>query len=133
MEKVPFDLVSPDRLLLSTQADMIVVPGSEGDFGVLPRHSPVISTLRPGVIDVHDGGKIVERIFVASGFAEVDLDARLTVLAEEAINLKDLKRPDLEQRIKDTQEDIADAKDGIFKLKSQGKLDQLKTLLAALG
>src|SRR3546814_18454611 len=69
--KVAFELVSPERLLLSEEVDMVVVPGEEGDFGVLVRHAPLISTLRPGVIKVHNGGSVTEQIFVAGGFAEV--------------------------------------------------------------
>src|SRR3546814_18203914 len=80
--KVAFELVSPERLLLSEEVDMVVVPGEEGDFGVLVRHAPLISTLRPGVIKVHNGGSVTEQIFVAGGFAEVT-PSRCTVLAEE--------------------------------------------------
>mgnify|MGYP003700703339 CR=1 FL=1 len=84
--KVAFELVSPERLLLSEEVDMVEVPGEEGDFGVLVRHAPLISTLRPGVIKVHDGGSVTQRIFVAGGFAEVT-PQRCTVLAEEAVEV----------------------------------------------
>ncbi|HYM30263.1 MAG TPA: F0F1 ATP synthase subunit epsilon [Candidatus Cybelea sp.] len=97
-DKVTFELVSPERLLLSVEADMVVVPGSEGDFGVLAGHQPVISTLRPGSIDVYEGDRIAERIFVAGGFAEVSAD-RLTVLAEEATPFNEVDRPGLAARI----------------------------------
>ena len=70
-DKVQFELVSPEKLLLSEAVDMVVVPGSEGNFGVLPGHSLLISTVRPGFIDVYDGAVISERIFVSGGFAEV--------------------------------------------------------------
>ena len=70
-DKVAFELVSPERLLLSRAVEMVVVPGSEGYFGVLPGHAPLVSTLNPGVIDVYENGAIDERIFVAGGFAEV--------------------------------------------------------------
>src|SRR3546814_14752053 len=80
--KVAFELVSPERLLLSEEVDMVEVPGEEGDFGVLTRHAPLISTLRPGVIKVHDGGSITQKIFVAGGLAEVTTN-RCKVLAEE--------------------------------------------------
>ncbi|MCA1908141.1 MAG: ATP synthase F1 subunit epsilon, partial [Magnetospirillum sp.] len=83
-EKIKFELVSPAKLLVSEAVDMVVVPGSEGDFGALALHAPMITTVRPGVIDVHDGGKVGKRIFVAGGFAEVN-EERVTVLAEEAI------------------------------------------------
>jgi F-type H+-transporting ATPase subunit epsilon len=82
--KFEFELVSPERLVLSEPVDMAVIPGSEGDFGVLAGHSLVISTLRPGVIEVWQGEQVTNRLFVAGGFAEVT-DTRCTVLADEAI------------------------------------------------
>ncbi len=97
-EKVEFELVAPEQLLFSASVDMVVVPGTEGDFGVLPGHAPLISLLRPGVIDVHDEGELSERIFVASGFAEVT-PARCTVLAAEAAPLRDLERGAVEARL----------------------------------
>ena len=83
-ETTAFELVSPERLLVSKDVEMVVVPGAEGYFGVLPRHAPMISTLNAGVIDIHQGGQVEERIFIAGGFAEVTED-RCTVLAEEAV------------------------------------------------
>ncbi len=97
-EKVEFELVAPEQLLFSASVDMVVVPGTEGDFGVLPGHAPLISLVRPGVIDVHDEGELSERIFVASGFAEVT-PARCTVLAAEAAPLRDLERGAVEARL----------------------------------
>ncbi len=97
-DKVAFELVSPERLLLSVEADMVVVPGSEGDFAVLAGHQPVISLLRPGSIDVYEGDKISERIFVAGGFVEVSQD-RLTILAEEATPFGEVDRAALNARI----------------------------------
>ena len=108
-DKVEFELVSPERLLLSEQVDMVVVPGAEGDFGVLPRHAPLISTLRPGIIRVFEGREVKERIFVAGGFAEVTPE-RCTVLAEEAVPVADIDATKLEQELKDLGEDLADAK-----------------------
>ena len=108
-DKVEFELVSPERLLLSAQVDMVVVPGAEGDFGVLPRHSPLISTLRPGVIRVFEGREVKQRIFVAGGFAEVTPE-RCTVLAEEAVPVGEIDAAKIDQQIKDLGEDMADAK-----------------------
>lgn len=88
-EWVEFELVSPARLLVSEPVEMVVVPGVEGDFGVLPGHAPVIAQVRPGVIDIHGDGKVIRRIFVAGGFAEVTPE-RCTVLAEEARPVEDI-------------------------------------------
>ncbi len=109
-DKVTFELASPEALLISTEVDMVVVPGSEGDFGVLPRHAPLISTVRPGVIAVHNGGQVTERIFVAGGFAEVTA-GRCTVLADQAMAVEDLDRGAAEQKLKDAREDLEDARD----------------------
>ncbi|TAN73899.1 MAG: F0F1 ATP synthase subunit epsilon [Magnetospirillum sp.] len=108
-EKIKFELVSPARLLVSSPVDMVVVPGSEGDFGALSRHSPMITTVRPGVIVVHDGGKVSSRTFVVGGFAEVN-EERITVLAEEAIPVGDLTADMAAARKKKAKEAIDDAK-----------------------
>ncbi|HKV15632.1 MAG TPA: ATP synthase F1 subunit epsilon, partial [Reyranella sp.] len=84
MAKISFRLVMPERELLDTEADMVVVPGSEGDFGVLHGHAPLISTVRPGVLEVLQGNKVEQRFIVVGGFAEVTPE-RCTVLADEAI------------------------------------------------
>lgn len=108
-EKIQFELVSPAKLLISSPVDMVVVPGTEGDFGALPRHSPVIATVRPGVIDVHDAGKVSNRIFVAGGFAEVN-EERITVLAEEAIPVAELSADLAAERLKAAREALNDAR-----------------------
>ena len=105
-DKVAFELVSPERLLLSRSVDMVVVPGAEGDFGVLRGHAPLISTLRLGVIDVHDAGGVSERIFVAGGFAEVTAE-RCTVLAEQAVPVADLDRAGIEDEIRSLRDSLA--------------------------
>src|ERR1700751_2241600 len=88
-DKVQFELVSPGKLLLSEGGDMVGVPGPDGNFGFLAGHSLLISTVRPGVIDVYEGNEISERIFVSGGFAEVTPE-RCTVLADEAMPLSAL-------------------------------------------
>lgn len=109
-EKVEFELVSPEELLLSQAVDMVVVPGGDGDFGVLPRHAPMISTVRPGVISVYETRQAVsQRLFVAGGFAEVTPE-RCTVLATEAQPLEEIDRAATEQELRDAREDLADAK-----------------------
>ena len=94
-DKVSFELVSPAKLLLSEDVEMVVVPGAEGDFGVLAGHAPVISTVRPGTITVYQEDGVSERIFVAGGIAEVTME-RCTVLAEEAERVDDIDRAEVE-------------------------------------
>ena len=103
-----FELVSPERLLMSKDVSMVVVPGADGLFGVLPRHSPLLSTLLPGVIDVYEDGAITDQIFVAGGFAEVTED-RCTVLAEEATAVAELDVDRAEQRLVDLRGELKGA------------------------
>ena len=108
-DRIEFELVSPEHLLVSERVEMVVVPGTEGDFGVLPRHTPMISTVRPGVIRVYESGAVKDSIFVAGGFAEVT-PARCTVLADLAMPIAEIDRAAAEQQLKDAREDLADAK-----------------------
>ena len=130
-DKVTFELVSPERLLVSTEADMVVVPGGEGDFGVLAGHAPAISTVRPGVVEVHDEGKEPDRIFIAGGFAEVTPE-RLTVLAEEAVPVAEMDRANLEQRLKDAEEDLEDAEMDDARHKAHATIALLTEMLKAV-
>ena len=101
--KIELEIVTPGKLLLSESADMIVVPGGEGDFGVLPGHAPMLSTVRAGTIDVYDGDKVSAQIFVEGGFAEVT-DERCTVLAEEAMMVADIDKAAADVRLKDARD-----------------------------
>lgn len=130
-EQVEFELVSPEKLLLSEPVDMVVVPGGDGNFGVLPRHSPLISTVRPGVIDVYNKGAVEKRIFVAGGFAEVTGE-RCTVLAEEAVQVEEIDRAETEQALKDARDDLTDAKDAAEKDAAESRIKVLEAKLAAL-
>jgi F-type H+-transporting ATPase subunit epsilon len=119
--KVEFELVSPERLLVSEPVDMIVVPGAEGDFGVLPRHAPMISSLRTGVIRIYEGQTVRESIFVAGGFCEVTGE-RCTILAEDAIPVKDIDVARIDAELKNLREDAADAKDAAERAAAEAKI-----------
>lgn len=108
MAKVAFRLVMPEREVLATEADMVVVPGSEGDFGVLHGHAPVISTVRPGVLEVIQGNKVDRRFIVVGGFAEVTPE-RCTVLADEALPFEEVTAEQLADRERQAQNDVTDA------------------------
>ena len=97
-DRVQFELVTPERLLLSEAVEMVVVPGTEGNFGVLPGHALLISTIRPGTIEVYEGRTVTRRIFVAGGFAEVTAE-RCTVLADQAMAPEALDRPEIEAEL----------------------------------
>ncbi len=109
-DKLQFELVSPEKLLLSEAVGMVVVPGVEGNFGVLPGHALFISTVRPGVIDVYEDKTVSERIFVSGGFAEVTPE-RCTVLADEAVPVSSLDRGAVETQSKTLESSIAGLKD----------------------
>jgi F-type H+-transporting ATPase subunit epsilon len=104
-----FELVSPERLLMSLEVESVVVPGVEGDFMVLPNHSPVMSTIRPGIVTVAIGEGETKEMFVYGGFAEVT-PTGLVILAEEALSVADLDKAQLAQKIQNAKEDIEDAK-----------------------
>ena len=129
-DQVEFELVSPERLLLSASVDMVVVPGAEGDFGVLPGHAPMISGMRTGVIVTYADGSVARRVFVSGGFAEVTAE-RCTVLADEAISFDDTDRNEAEARINTARGQLDDAdKDG--RDAAQARLDVAEALLAAI-
>ncbi len=131
--QLQFDLVSPERLLLSEPVDQVIVPGVEGDFGALPEHSNLISLIRPGVLYVYKGGSNAapERIFVGGGFAEVTATG-CTVLAEQAIPVADIDRATAEKAIADAREDLDDAKDDVAKAVAQNALKVAEARLAAV-
>ena len=130
-DKVSFDLVSPERLLFSEDVEMVVVPGTEGDFGVLAGHAPLMSTLRPGLIEIHDGGE-PRKVFVAGGFAEVT-PAGLTVLAEEAEAASDVTG-EMIDRLVAAAEQQAEASPGTPEADAaRGRIDQLSFVRGQLG
>jgi F-type H+-transporting ATPase subunit epsilon len=126
-----FELVSPERLLVSGDVEQVLVPGSEGDMTVLARHAPLLTTLRPGLLDIGMPGSEHRRYFIRGGFAEVG-PAGLTVLAETAIDLVDLDADQIAQAVKDAEEDVADATEPAIRDRAQTKLDQLRQVQAAL-
>ncbi len=130
-ELLKFELVSPEKLLMSAEVETVVIPGSEGDFGVFVNHAPVLSTMRPGIIDITEADGKKQRVFVRGGFAEVNPQG-LTVLAEQAINMDDLDSAAIAQEIKNAEEDVTDAKSDDKRQKAQETLDHLKQLQESL-
>lgn len=129
-DRLQFNLVSPEREVFSGPVDQVVVPGAEGDFGVLPNHAPFMATMRPGALVVVDGGER-RRVFVMGGFADVTPDG-LTVLAEEALDLASVDTASLEQSITDAREDVADAQTDEKREAAQRALDRLEALNEAV-
>jgi F-type H+-transporting ATPase subunit epsilon len=111
-DRVQFELVTPERLLVSTAVEMVVVPGSEGNFGVLPGHAPFVSTLRPGTIDIYEGRTVTQRIFVVAGIAEVTPE-RCTVLADEAMPPEALDRAALDLELTEIEGNLPSLRDQV--------------------
>ena len=127
-DKLTFSLVAPERELFHGLVDQVVAPGEDGDFGVLPGHAPLKSTLRPGAIRVLDGGS-ERKIFVYGGFADVTPDG-LTILAEEAMDVAEIDSAKVAADLKNAEEDFRDAKDDQKKLEAQRKIERLRALQA---
>lgn len=111
-DTVQFELVAPEKLIFSDDVELVVVPGSEGDFGVLPGHANLISTVRPGIIEIHENGQAKERYFVAGGYAEVTAE-RCTVLSTEAMPVDSIDRGTAEKRLEAAELDLRDADDDV--------------------
>lgn len=130
-EKVEFELVSPERLLMSESVEMVVVPGAEGDFGVLSGHAATVSSIRPGVLAVFENGNVTSRVFLAGGFAEVTPE-RCTVLADDAVAFEDLDRAEIEKSIADLRDDVSVARDDAEKDTVEKALAIAEAKIAAL-
>ncbi|MDE2183025.1 MAG: ATP synthase F1 subunit epsilon [Alphaproteobacteria bacterium] len=128
-DKITFDLVTPERLLLSEGAEMVTIPGREGDMGVMSGHMPLISTLRPGTIVVSGGDKGDGTYFVAGGFAEVT-GAKLTVLAEDAVNLSELDAAGVDARLAIAEKDLSQARNDGDRARAQELIDLLRNVRA---
>lgn len=123
-----FELVSPEKVLLSGEAEQVLLPGSEGDMTVLPGHAPLISTLRPGVVDVLLGGSRAS-VFVRQAFAQVEPE-RVTVLAETAYDVAELTGGALSAELRKAEADLAAAKDDAERLLANQAIDTLSRLKA---
>ena len=130
-EAFKFELVSPERLLVSEQVESVVIPGAEGEMTVMAHHAPVMTTIKPGVVTLKTAGGKEERYVVFGGFADI-VPAGCTLLAESAVAVGDIDRADLARRIQDAKEDAADAKDDQSRSKAEQFLAQLTTLESAL-
>ncbi len=126
-----FELVSPERVLFSGDVDSVVVPATEGEMTVLAGHAPTMSTLKPGIVTVAEGKASARRLFVRGGFVDINASG-LTILAEHAIALEDLKPEMIAADIKNAIEDVADAKTVEARVASQARLDGLKQLQGAI-
>jgi F-type H+-transporting ATPase subunit epsilon len=126
MASFHFELVSPGKISFSGEVDQVDVPGSEGDFGVMAGHAPLIALIRPGILTVHAAGE-QSQLVVLGGFAEMGPDG-LTVLADVATSLEDVDRASLQAQIAKMEQDIKDMAQGSALDKAITRLDHLKML-----
>lgn len=129
-DKLNFDLVAPEARVFQGEVDMVVVPGSEGDFGVLAGHAPFMSTIRSGAIAIHDGADI-RRTFIHGGFAEVT-PAGLTILAEEAIDIADVDPAEVERQLTEAREDLGQARDEDETREAQNRIEKFEALIQTI-
>jgi F-type H+-transporting ATPase subunit epsilon len=122
-----FELVSPEKLLFSGEVESVVAPGVDGQFTVLANHAPVMTTLKSGVVTINGD----EKLFVRGGFADVSAKG-FTILAQQAIAVKDIDAAKLEQDVKNAREDVSDAKSDEARRDANDKLQQLLELRAAI-
>ncbi len=127
----PFELVSPEKLVFTGEVEAVVVPGMEGEFTVLKDHAPVMSVLKPGIVEVDETATAKTRLFVSGGFADVSAKG-LTILAEYTIPLEELDAAKLDADLKDAEQDVADAKDDEARRRAVEKRDQLNELRGVL-
>jgi F-type H+-transporting ATPase subunit epsilon len=122
-----FELVSPERLLLSEDVESVVVPGSEGEMTVMAHHAPVMTTLKPGIVTVNTAAGKVDKYVVFGGFADILPDS-LTLLAESSSHVDDISRSDITERIEQVRKDLAETTDGHHRTALEQLLHQLTTL-----
>ena len=129
-----FELVAPERLIYSDQAELVVVPGAEGEFGVLPGHAPLISAVRTGIVEVFEYPAIKSKakFFVAGGFAEVTAE-RCTVLSAEAVPVNEIDRDKVKQRLEQAELDLRDAQGDAEKAKAEAAVTLARAMLDAAG
>ena len=131
MAAFTFELVSPERQLFSGPVESVVVPGTDGDMTIMANHAPVMTSLRPGIVAMNDGKGQFRRIFVRGGFADISA-AGLTILAEQAIAVEDIKAEDVAQQMRNAEEDLRDAKTSEARAAAEEKLAGLKEMMAAV-
>ena len=130
-DKVLVELVTPVEVVLAREVDMVVVPGGDGDFGILPGHAPLLSTLRPGVVDIYEAGAISDSVFVADGFAEAT-EARVTILAEEALTMSEATAEEANARLKEARRRLDEAEDDAGRAAGERALGAAEALAQAL-
>jgi len=125
-----FELVAPEKLIYSDDIEFVVVPGAEGDFGVLPGHSLLLSSVRPGIIEIHENDKPKERFFVGGGFADVTPE-RCTILSTESVNLAVIDESEARKRLDTAERNLSDATSDAEREKCEKAVEVAQALVVA--
>jgi F-type H+-transporting ATPase subunit epsilon len=130
---INLEIVSPEKLLLSRDVDMVVIPAFEGDMGVMEGHAPMMVMLRGGVVSLYEGDRVTDTLFVDGGFAEVTGE-RCTVLAGEAMPINELERTEAEKRLADAEAAMAqiDAGDTVEEELALERVQSARSMLEAV-
>jgi F-type H+-transporting ATPase subunit epsilon len=126
-----FELVSPERLLVSEEVEQVIIPGTEGEMTVMASHAPVMTTIKPGIVTVKPVSGSEQRYAIFGGFADILPDG-CTVLAESAVHVDDLNRDDLRRRIEEARHEAEHAEDPEMRNRAEFYLDQLTALEGAI-
>ena len=124
------ELVLPDKLVASKLVDMVIIAGTEGDFGILPEHAPLISSIRPGLLEIHDSEK-TEKFFLAGGFVEV-LSNQVSILASELCSLEDIDVSSCKDEIENLKKQLNSSQDEKEKSLIQNNIDKLEGKIALI-
>ena len=129
-DRLQLELVLPDKLVASKLVDMVIIAGTEGDFGVLPEHAPLISSIRPGLLEIHDSEK-TEKFFLAGGFVEV-LSNQVSILASELCSLEDVDVSSCKDEIENLKKQLNSSQDEKEKSLIQNNIDKLEVKIALI-
>lgn len=129
-DTITVELVTPEALVFAGQAEMVVIPGTEGDFGVLPSHAPLIATIRPGIVRLHETASTVREFFIGGGFAEVTGE-RCVILAEEAVELHAIDREKAHQRLEKARHRLERAKHDNDRIAAEKEIAVIEAMLLA--
>jgi len=130
LDRLQLELVLPDKLVASKLVDMVIIAGTEGDFGVLPEHAPLISSIRPGLLEIHDSEK-TEKFFLAGGFVEV-LSNQVSILASELCSIEDIDVSSCKDEIENLKKQLNSSQDEKEKSLIQNNIDKLEVKIALI-
>ena len=130
LDRLQLELVLPDKLVASKLVDMVIIAGTEGDFGVLPEHAPLVSSIRPGLLEIHDSEK-TEKFFLAGGFVEV-LSNQVSILASELCSLEDIDVSSCKNEIENLKKQLNSSQDEKEKSLIQNNIDKLEVKIALI-